>query len=156
MEASSWVAIKSSLKGIFASWFRTKKRKLLMRKEEKKAKALWDTNRGVEEKTKHAFKRPPLRDPLKHPLWTRFRFFLGAGLGHFQLVSQEAIAFSPLSSSPPKATIKYSLLPLPEPLNRYSREKNKRPLQERSDLASHDLAIRILCCRHRLYAKLLL
>ncbi|KNB68591.1 hypothetical protein ADS79_31950 [Brevibacillus reuszeri] len=76
----------------------------------KTAKALWDTNQGAEEKTKHAFKRPPLRDPLIHPLWTRFRFFLGAGLGYSQLVSLEARAFSPLSSPPPIATIKYSFI----------------------------------------------
>ena len=56
----------------------------------------------------------------------KFRFFLGAGLGHFQLVSQEARAFFPLSSPAPIATIKYSLLPSPEPLYRYSRGENEQ------------------------------
>ncbi|KNB69700.1 hypothetical protein ADS79_28025 [Brevibacillus reuszeri] len=72
--------------------------------------ALWDADQGGEEKTKHVFK---LRDPLKQSLWARFCFFLGAGLGHSQLVSREARAFSLLSSPPPKATIKYSLIPSP-------------------------------------------
>jgi hypothetical protein len=65
---------------------------LLTRKETKSAKALWDTDRGSEEKAKHGVKRQRASASLSPLLLTRFRFFPGAVQSSPQGVSQEATA----------------------------------------------------------------
>ncbi len=45
------------------------------------------------QKAKHALKRPPLKNILKGPLWTRFRFLHGGGQSIPQRVGQEAERF---------------------------------------------------------------